>query len=75
VQNRKEGAEVKAKRKRPDYGEFTRIVREAERELESVERLWRLGVIAWRDQKQYQEEIEPFSFDQPLQINVLRVIR
>lgn len=62
-------------RRRQKY-EYLKWVKEAEKELESLERLWELGVIKWRDERQYKSEIEPFSyFDADIKLNVLRVIR
>jgi hypothetical protein len=63
-------------RRRQSY-EYFRWLKEAEREIEALERQWELGIVRWRDEKRYRAEIEPFNydFDAEFKPNILRVIR
>jgi hypothetical protein len=65
-------------RRQRNYGEFFRVLKESERELEALERLWELGVVRWRDERRYRSEVEPFNYDldaDSIKPNILRVIR
>ena len=56
--------------------EYLKWVKEAEKEIEALERQWELGIVRWRDERQYKSENEPFSyFEADIKLNVLRVIR
>jgi hypothetical protein len=62
-------------RRRRAY-EYFRWLKDAEREIEALERLWELGIVKWRDERQYKSETEPFPYlDADIKLNVLRVIR
>jgi len=63
-------------RRRPAY-EYFRWLKEAEREIEALERQWELGVVKWKDEKRYREEIEPFNFyeSEEVKLSILAVIR
>ena len=63
-------------RRRQAY-EYFRWLKEAEKEIEVLERQWELGIIRWRDERQYYSEVEPFycDYDNAPNLNILRVIR
>jgi hypothetical protein len=66
---------MKGRRQKRAY-EYLKWVRDADKEIEVVERLWEWGVVKWRDERQYKSETDPFSYsDTDIRLNVLRVIR
>jgi hypothetical protein len=66
---------MKGRRQKKAY-EYFRWLRECEKEVEVLERLWEWGIVKWRDERQYKSEIEPFSpYIDDINVNVLRIIR
>jgi hypothetical protein len=67
---------MKGRRQKRSSIEFFKLVKEAEKELEVLEKLWELGVINWRDQRRYRAEVEPFILDpEDIRLNIVRIIR
>jgi hypothetical protein len=66
---------MKGRRQKKAY-EYLKWIRDNEKEIKALERLWELGIVKWRDERQYKSETEPFSYlDADIKLNVLRVIR
>jgi hypothetical protein len=66
---------MKGRRRQNEY--YFQWLNQTKKEIEALERLWELGVIRWRDERQYRSEIEPFysDFDETPNLRILRVIR
>ena len=67
---------MKGRRQKKAY-EYLKWLKQCEREVEALERLWELGVIKWRDERQYYSEVEPYYSDMDfgVRIDALRIIR
>ncbi|MDT7879017.1 MAG: hypothetical protein RQ862_10755 [Candidatus Caldarchaeales archaeon] len=66
---------MKGRRRQKAY-EYFKWVKEVEEEVKKLEDLWELGIIGWRDQKRYLNEIEPFfTSDLEFRLDAVRIIR
>ena len=57
--------------------EYLNWLKQCEREMEALERLWELGVVRWRDEERYRQEIDPFNAyeSEGVKLNIIAVIR